>query len=51
MVPETPELADKPRLCLTDALATSAHIEYNKLLNHEMYSINANLGKNSTIRF
>lgn len=44
LVPDTPELADKPRLCLTDALTTFAHADYNKLLNHIMYSVNANLG-------
>lgn len=44
MVPDTPELAEKPRLCLTDAINNTAYADFNKLLDYKMHSMNTNLG-------
>ncbi|KAL3275999.1 hypothetical protein HHI36_020730 [Cryptolaemus montrouzieri] len=43
IVPNTAELANKPKLCLTDAISHTASIDYIKLLDHKIYSVNFNL--------
>lgn len=45
VVPDTPELAEKPRLCLTDAISNTAYTDFTKLLDHKMHSMNTNLGR------
>lgn len=45
VVPDTTELADKPKLCLTDAITQNFSLDYTKLFEHKMYSMNTNLGK------
>lgn len=45
MVPDTPEMAEKPRLCLTDAISNTTFTDYTKVFDHKMYSMNTNLGK------
>ncbi|KAJ8966447.1 hypothetical protein NQ317_003193 [Molorchus minor] len=42
IVPETAELAEKPKLCLTDAISHTTYIDYTKLFDHKMYSMNTN---------
>ncbi|KAG5871996.1 hypothetical protein JTB14_030838 [Gonioctena quinquepunctata] len=43
IVPDTAELAEKPKLCLTDAISHSTFLDYTKLFDHRMYSMNTNL--------
>ncbi|KAJ8967117.1 hypothetical protein NQ314_003090 [Rhamnusium bicolor] len=43
IVPETAELAEKPKLCLSDAISHTTYIDYTKLFEHKMYSMNTNL--------
>lgn len=43
IVPETAELAEKPQLCLTDTLSNTTFVDYYKLFDHRMYSMNTNL--------
>lgn len=43
IVPETAELAEKPQLCLTDAINNTNSDDYYKLFDHRMYSMNTNL--------
>lgn len=42
IVPETAELAERPKLCLTDAISQTAFIDYMQLFDHKMYSMNTN---------
>ncbi|XP_018561453.1 intraflagellar transport protein 52 homolog [Anoplophora glabripennis] len=42
IVPETAELAERPKLCLTDAISQTAFIDYTQLFDHKMYSMNTN---------
>ncbi|KAJ8940638.1 hypothetical protein NQ318_020695 [Aromia moschata] len=42
IVPETAELAEKPKLCLTDAVSHTTFMDYTKLFDHKMYSMNTN---------
>ncbi|XP_065167759.1 intraflagellar transport protein 52 homolog [Atheta coriaria] len=43
IVPDTGELANRPKLCLTDAITHSVSLDYNKLFDHKTYSMNTNL--------
>ncbi|XP_030764193.1 intraflagellar transport protein 52 homolog [Sitophilus oryzae] len=43
IVPETAELAEKPKLCLTDVVSNTSVIDYTKLFDHKVYSMNTNL--------
>lgn len=43
IVPETAELAEKPQMCLTDAINNTNFIDYNKLFDQRMYCMNTNL--------
>ncbi|XP_023030127.1 intraflagellar transport 52 [Leptinotarsa decemlineata] len=43
IVPDTAELAEKPKLCLTDAISHSGYLDYTKLFDHKVYSMNTNL--------
>lgn len=43
IIPETAELAEKPKLCLTDVISHSTFIDYSKLFDNNMYSMNTNL--------
>lgn len=40
IVPETAELAEKPQLCLTDAINSTNFVDYYKLFDHRMNSMN-----------
>nr|CAH7733340.1 unnamed protein product [Callosobruchus chinensis]CAH7752819.1 unnamed protein product [Callosobruchus chinensis] len=42
-VPDTAELAERPKLCLTDAAGYSNYVDYTKLFEHQMYSMNTSL--------
>lgn len=42
IVPEIVELAEKPQLCLTDAINNTNSSDYYKLFDHRMYSMNTN---------
>ncbi|XP_056648098.1 intraflagellar transport protein 52 homolog isoform X1 [Diorhabda sublineata] len=42
IVPETAMLAEKPKLCLSDAVSHTV-VDYSKLFDHKMYSINTML--------
>ncbi|KAJ8918868.1 hypothetical protein NQ315_011160 [Exocentrus adspersus] len=42
IVPETAELAERPKLCLTDAISQTTFIDYTQLFDHKMYSMNTN---------
>ncbi|CAG9817227.1 unnamed protein product [Phaedon cochleariae] len=42
IIPETAELAEKPKLCLTDAVSHNGLIDYTKIFDHKMYSMNTN---------
>lgn len=48
---ETAILAEKPKLCLTDAVSHTMLIDYTKLFDHKMYSMNTNLGNNNEAYF
>lgn len=43
IVPEIAELAEKPQMCLTDAINHTNPADYYKLFDHRMYSMNMNL--------
>lgn len=43
ILPNTEELANKLKLCLTDAISHTLSIDQKELLDHRMYSINTNL--------
>lgn len=43
IVPEIAELAEKPQLCLTDAISNASSSDYYKLFDHGMYSMNSHL--------
>ena len=45
IVPDTAELAERPKLCLTDAISHTVSIDYTQLFDHKTYSVNTNLGK------
>lgn len=45
MVPDTSELAEKPKACLTDAVGNSVPIDYTKLFDTKLYSINTDMGE------
>ncbi|XP_017772530.1 PREDICTED: intraflagellar transport protein 52 homolog [Nicrophorus vespilloides] len=40
IVPNTSELAERPKLCLTDAITHNVSVDYNKLFDHKTYSMN-----------
>ncbi|XP_044265616.1 intraflagellar transport protein 52 homolog [Tribolium madens] len=42
-VPDTAELAERPKLCLTDAISHTVSIDYTQLFDHKTYSMNTNL--------
>ncbi|XP_019866544.1 intraflagellar transport protein 52 homolog [Aethina tumida] len=42
VVPETGHLAEKPKICLTDAISNTTLVDYTKLFDHKMYSMNTN---------
>ncbi|XP_044763961.1 intraflagellar transport protein 52 homolog [Coccinella septempunctata] len=46
ILPNTEELASKPKLCLTDAISHTLSVDHLELLEHRMYSINTNLVAN-----
>ncbi|KAF5304820.1 hypothetical protein FQR65_LT07837 [Abscondita terminalis] len=43
IVPDITEVADRPKLCLTDAICHTTSTDYSKLFDHKMYSMNMNL--------
>lgn len=43
IVPETAELAEKPKLCLTDVVNNTSIVDYTKLFDHKVYSMNTSL--------
>lgn len=43
-MPDTPELAERPKLCLTDALGHTTDTNYTKLFDFKMHSMNTNQG-------
>ncbi|CAH1363875.1 unnamed protein product [Tenebrio molitor] len=43
IVPDTAELAERPKLCLTDAISHTISIDYTQLFDHKTYSMNTNL--------
>ncbi|XP_076265414.1 intraflagellar transport 52 [Rhynchophorus ferrugineus] len=43
IVPETGELAGKPKLCLTDIASDTSIVDYTKLFDYKMYSMNTSL--------
>lgn len=43
-VPDTAELSERPKLCLTDAISHTVSADYSKLFDHKMYSMNTSLG-------
>lgn len=43
IVPDVAQLAEKPKLCLTDAIGHMDVIDYTKLFDFKMYSMNTNL--------
>lgn len=43
IVPETAALAEKPKLCLSDAIGHTTCVDYTKLFDQKMYSMNTNL--------
>ncbi|KAK4885769.1 hypothetical protein RN001_002040 [Aquatica leii] len=43
IVPDITEVADRPKLCLTDAICHTTTMDYSKLFDHKMYSMNTNL--------
>ncbi|KAK9872412.1 hypothetical protein WA026_017871 [Henosepilachna vigintioctopunctata] len=43
IVSNTAELADKPKLCLTDAMSHATALDYTQLLEYKMHSINTYL--------
>ncbi|ERL92527.1 intraflagellar transport protein 52 homolog [Dendroctonus ponderosae] len=40
IVPETAELADKPKLCLTDVVNNTSVVDYTSLFDHKVYAMN-----------
>ncbi|KAI4468717.1 ngd5/osm-6/ift52 [Holotrichia oblita] len=42
-VPDTAELSERPKLCLTDAISHTVSADYSKLFDHKMYSMNTSL--------
>ncbi|XP_066247787.1 intraflagellar transport protein 52 homolog [Euwallacea similis] len=40
IVPETAELAEKPKLCLTDVVSNTSVVDYSNLFEHKVYSMN-----------
>ncbi|KAF5304726.1 hypothetical protein FQA39_LY09503 [Lamprigera yunnana] len=42
IVPDITEIADRPKLCLTDAICHTTSTDYSKLFDHNMYSMNTN---------
>ncbi|KAK5647266.1 hypothetical protein RI129_002158 [Pyrocoelia pectoralis] len=40
IVPDITEIADRPKLCLTDAIGPTMSTDYSKLFDHKMYSMN-----------
>ncbi|CAG9760778.1 unnamed protein product [Ceutorhynchus assimilis] len=40
IVPETAELAEKAKLCLTDVVSNTSIVDYTTLFNHQVHSIN-----------
>lgn len=45
IVPDTIELAERPKPCLTDAISHTTLIDYRSLFDYKMHSLNMNLGK------
>ncbi|KAF2883430.1 hypothetical protein ILUMI_22740 [Ignelater luminosus] len=43
LVPDIAEIAERPKLCLTDAIGHTIPADYTKLFDHKMYSMNTNL--------
>lgn len=43
IVPDTAELAEKPQLCLTDAINNTNFVDFSKLFDQRMHSMNTNL--------
>ncbi|XP_050304982.1 intraflagellar transport protein 52 homolog [Anthonomus grandis grandis] len=43
IVPETAELAEKPKLCLTDVISNTSVVDYVKLFDHNVHSMNTHL--------
>ncbi|GJQ81075.1 hypothetical protein Trydic_g21881, partial [Trypoxylus dichotomus] len=43
VVPDTAELSERPKLCLTDAISHTVSGDYSKLFDHKMYSMNTSL--------
>ncbi|GLV44649.1 Intraflagellar transport 52 [Carabus blaptoides fortunei] len=43
MVPDIAELAERPRACLTDAVGNSVPIDYTKLFETKLFSINTDM--------
>ncbi|XP_060528786.1 intraflagellar transport protein 52 homolog [Cylas formicarius] len=43
IVPDTAELAEKPKVCLTDVTGSTSYMDYMKLFDHKVYSMNTNL--------
>ncbi|XP_022900592.2 intraflagellar transport protein 52 homolog [Onthophagus taurus] len=43
IVPDTSELAERPKLCLTEAITHTVSGDYMKLFNRKMYSMNTDL--------
>lgn len=49
MVPDTKELAERPKACLADAVGNSVPIDYTKLFDMKLYSISTDMGKTKTV--
>lgn len=45
MVPDTSELAERPKACLTDSVGNSVPIDYTKLFDSKLFSISSDMGR------